>query len=389
MELDLFDYQFDEKLIAKYPLENRDEAKLLVVDVKNFKMEHRKFYNISDYIDKNDVVVVNNSFVKKARIFGRRLSGGKVEIFVVHFSFNISFPLILNVLLKSHKTIKEGEEILITEENRGEAKRLSVYKRISGKEGPFKKLNIDTAAVKNVKTADCLKITVLKSHGNGNYDIVINNREDSEFIFDKCGQIPLPPYLKRDAQEIDAAYYQTVYADDVNGYSVAAPTAGLHFTEKLMGKINDRGGIFAGVSLNIGLGTFLPVRERDIRKHDIHEESYTISKKTAQLINNTLESGNKIIITGTSSVRCMESCADNNGFLTPVAEKPTSLYIYPGYKFKVTRNLITNFHQPKSSLFIMICALIGIDKTKAVYEEAIKNGYSLFSYGDAVYLHNI
>jgi len=294
MELDLFNYEFDEKLIAKYPLKNRDEAKLLVVDVKNFKMEHRKFYDISDYINENDVVVVNDSFVKKARISGRRPSGGKVEIFVVKFSFNMVFPLTLNVLLKSHKTVKEGEEVLITEENRdNDVSRLSLHKKTLNKEGPFEKLNIATAAIKTINTDDYLTVTVSKSYGNGNYDITINNMADSEFIFEKCAQIPLPPYLKRDAKAIDSTYYQTVYANDTNGYSVAAPTAGLHFTEKLMGKINDKGGIFADISLNIGLGTFMPVREKDIRKHNIHQETYTISEKTAQLITKALKSNTR------------------------------------------------------------------------------------------------
>lgn len=373
MELDLFDYKFDEKLIAKYPLKNRDEARLLAVDVKNFKIEHRKFYDITNYINKNDAVIVNNSFVKKARIFGRRQTGGKVEIFITEFPFSISFPLRLNALIKSHKTVKEGEEILITEENKTENK----AGEERGREDAF------------IKSGNYLKITALKNHGNGNYDILINNKEDSDFLFDKCAEIPLPPYIKRGAEDIDESYYQTVYADNLSGSSVAAPTAGLHFTDDLINKINGKGGIFANVSLNIGLGTFMPVREKDISKHNIHPETYTISEKTARLINETLKSGNKIIITGTSSVRCLESGADSSGILIPAAEKSTSLYIRPGYKFKITKNLITNFHQPKSSLFIMICALIGIDKTKAVYEEAVKNGYSLFSYGDAMYLYNI
>ncbi len=324
MELDLFDYKFDEKLIAKYPLKNRDEARLLAVDVKNFKMEHRKFYDIKDYIDKNDVVVVNNSFVKKARIFGRRLTGGKVEIFITEFPFKISFPLRLNALLKSHKTIKEGEEILITEENQGNENR---------GDKTCVKLN---AGLNSAKYDDYIKVIVLKNHGNGNYDILINKKEDGDFIFNKCAEIPLPPYLKRQAKEIDETYYQTIYADDSSGFSVAAPTAGLHFTDNLINKINGKGGIFAEVSLNIGLGTFMPVREKDIRKHNIHQETYTISEKTARLINKTLESNNKIIITGTSSVRCLESCMDNSGILIP-AEKSTSLYIYPGYKFKINK----------------------------------------------------
>ena len=387
MELDLFDYKFDEKLIAKYPLKNRDEARLLAVDVKNFKMEHKKFYDITNYINKNDAVIVNNSFVKKARISGRRRTGGKVEIFIAEFPFNISFPLRLNALLKSHKAVKEGEEILITEENKNNKEGvLTLYKRnLFGKDA-FIKLNAGKDAI---KAGDYLKITALKNRGNGNYDILINNKEDGDFLFDKCAEIPLPPYLKREAQDIDESYYQTVYADNLSGSSVAAPTAGLHFTDNLINKINGKGGIFANVSLNIGLGTFMPVREKDISKHNIHPETYTISEKTARLINETLKSGNKIIITGTSSVRCLESGADSGGILSPAAEKSTSLYIRPGYKFKITKNLITNFHQPKSSLFIMICALIGIDKTKAVYEEAVKNGYSLFSYGDAMYLYNI
>ncbi len=378
MELDLFDYKFDGKLIAKYPLKNRDKARLLAVDVKNFKMEHRKFYDITDYIDKNDIVVVNNSFVKKARIPGRRLTGGKVEIFITEFPSKISFPLRLNAILKSHKTVKEDEEILITGGNQNN-------------EGLGDKafMQLSNPRPNPIKTDGYSKITVLKNYGNGNYDILINNRQDSEFIFDKCAQIPLPPYIKRNAEEIDETYYQTIYADDSGGFSVAAPTAGLHFTGNLINKITGRGGILADVSLNIGLGTFMPVREKDIINHNIHQESYTISEKTASLINKALRSGNKIVITGTSSVRCLESGADNNGILIPAAEKLTSLYIYPGYKFKITKNLITNFHQPKSSLFIMICALIGIDRTKAVYEEAIKNGYSLFSYGDAMYLYNI
>lgn len=373
MELDLFDYKYGEKLIAKYPLKKRDEARLLAVDVKNFKMEHKKFYDITNYINKNDAVIVNNSFVKKARINGRRQTGGKVEIFITEFPFNISFPLRLNALIKSHKTVKDGEEILITEENKTENK--------AGEEGDREDAFI--------KSGNYLKITALKNYGNGNYDIQINNKEDSDFLFDKCAEIPLPPYLKRGAEDIDESYYQTVYADNLSGSSVAAPTAGLHFTGDLINKINGKGGIFANVSLNIGLGTFMPVREKDISKHNIHLETYTISEKTARLINETLKSGNKIIITGTSSVRCLESSADSGGILIPAAEKSTSLYIRPGYKFKITKNLITNFHQPKSSLFIMICALIGIDKTKAVYEEALRKDYSLFSYGDAMYLYNI
>ncbi|MHB1661623.1 MAG: tRNA preQ1(34) S-adenosylmethionine ribosyltransferase-isomerase QueA [bacterium] len=358
MNIDLFDYGFDGRLIAKYPPANRDEAKLLAVDVKNFKMEHKKFFEITGYINKNDVVVVNNSYVKKARIFGKRASGGRVEIFITEFPSAFSFPLKLNALLKSHKAIKEGEEITVREKADSHSLDLAI-------------------------------ITALKNSGDGNYEILIKNKKDYGYIFDKCAQIPLPPYLKREPDKSDDVCYQTVYAKDSAGFSVAAPTAGLHFTDETINEIKTRGGIFTAISLNIGLGTFLPVRTADIREHKIHKEIYSISKETADTINNAVQSENKIIFTGTSAVRCVESSIGKGNKVFHGANLETSLYIYPGYKFKITKNLITNFHQPKSSLYIMVCALIGIDKTKAVYEEAIRNNYSLFSYGDAMYLYNI
>ncbi len=354
MKIDLFDYKFDTEKIAKYPKVNRDEANLMAVDVKNLKISHKKFYEITDYIEKGDVVVVNNSSVKKARIFGKRATGGKVEIFITEFPADISFPLKLNCLVKAHKTIKENEKIEIAEK---------------------------------------IHITAEKNLGEGLYEISIKTKSDYDYIFEKCAAIPLPPYIKRKAEKKDDIYYQTVYADESAGLSVAAPTAGLHFTEKTINSIIEKGGIFTSVSLNIGLGTFLPVRTEDISKHEIHKETYTVTKETADIINNAMKLGNKVIITGTSAVRSLESAATENNdggfFIVPRKNEETSLYIYPGYNFKVTKNLITNFHQPKSSLYIMICALIGIDKTKAIYEEALKNDYSLFSYGDAMYLYNI
>ncbi len=363
MNIDLFDYGFDSEKIAKYPANNRDEAKLLVLDVKNFKIEHKRFFEITDYINKNDIVAVNNSFVKKARIFGKRFSGGKVEVFITEFPVNITFPLKLNALLKSHKTIKENEEIDILE------------------------TDPNSGSISEDKPG--IKITALQNLGKGNYEIVIKSREDYDYIFDKCAQIPLPPYLKRSPDALDDGYYQTVYADDSCGFSVAAPTAGLHFTDETINKIKSKGGVFTAVSLNIGLGTFLPVRTEDITKHEIHKETYSVSKETADIINKGIKAENNIMIIGTSTARCLESSAADGGGITERNGVETSLYIYPGYKFKITKSLVTNFHQPKSSLFIMICALIGIEKTKAVYEEAMRNNYSLFSYGDAMYLYNI
>ncbi len=365
MHIDLFDYKFDEKQIAKHPTVKRDEAKLLAVDVNNFKIEHKKFHEITKYINNGDIVAVNNSYVKKARIFGKRASGGKVEIFITEFPMTISFPLKLKALLKSHKTIKENEEIAIIE-HKDDEKPHSVL----------------------------ITVDAFKNLGDGNYEILIKSKHDYDYIFGKCALIPLPPYIKRAVEKEDDLYYQTVYADDSAGLSVAAPTAGLHFNDTTIKEIEKKGGILATVSLNIGLGTFLPVRTADIRNHNIHKETYSISNETATALNDAVKSGNKIILTGTSTVRCLESSAlaETEGGVVKVAPGnniETSLYIYPGYKFKITKNLITNFHQPKSSLYIMICALIGIEKTRAIYEEAIKNSYSLFSYGDAMYLYNI
>ena len=365
MNIDLFDYKFDEKRIAKYPRIDRGEAKLLAVDVRNFKMEHKKFYEITEFINKGDVVAVNNSYVKKARIFGQRASGGKVEIFVTEFPMKISFPLKLKAILKSHKTVKEGEKIAVNGQ-------------------PQPDIQNPQAVLKTVEA--------VKNYGGGNYEILIKTKQVHDYIFGKCALIPLPPYIKRAPEETDDLYYQTVYADGSAGFSVAAPTAGLHFNDKIISRIKEKGGIFTAVSLNIGLGTFLPVRTADIREHNIHKETYSISKETADAINNAVKSDSKIILTGTSTVRCLESSTGSDGAgaeTFPGENLETSLYIYPGYKFKITKNLITNFHQPKSSLYIMICALIGIDKTRAVYEEAINKGYSLFSYGDAMYLYNI
>ncbi len=395
MDLEDFNYLFDEKLIAKYPLKNRDESKLLAVDIKKFKIEHRKFYDIIDYINPVDVIAVNSSYVKKARIFGKRKTGGKVEIFVLDFPNEITFPLKLKCLIKTHKKIKENELIIISPINNN---KINNKKNTANSTNTtnileytdFEENSNDNDNTNNVNDNDHeISITASNCFGKGEWEIIIQNENDYNFIFDNCSAVPLPPYIKRQTDKNDEVYYQTIYANKDSGFSVAAPTAGLHFTEKLINKIKNKGGIFTDISLNIGLGTFEPVRERNITNHNMHEERYKISKETANAINNAVKNGNKIIATGTSSVRCLESSTDVDGAVHSENDAITSLYIYPGYKFKITKNLITNFHQPKSSLFIMISALIGLDKMKILYEEAINNDYKFFSYGDAMFLYNI
>ena len=396
MNLEDFDYFFDEKLIAKYPLKNRDESKLLAVNVKKFTIEHKKFYDIIDYINPGDVITVNSSYVKKARIFGKRETGGKVEIFILDFPNKITFPLTLKCLLKSHKKIKTNEKIVISPSNIEE-------KSSDNNRRALECLNFKENNNKRNEDGCCdnynnyndgnqynnFFITVANRLGENTWEITIQNENDYNFIFDNCAAVPLPPYIKRQTDKNDEVYYQTIYAKEDSGFSVAAPTAGLHFTENLINKIKDKGGIFTDISLNIGLGTFAPVREKNIENHNMHEERYKISEKTANIINNALKNGNKLIATGTSSVRCLESSTGDDGAVNPESDAITSLYIYPGYKFKITKNLITNFHQPKSSLFIMLSALIGLDKMKILYKEAMDNGYKFFSYGDAMFLYNI
>jgi len=404
MNLEDFNYVFDEKLIAKYPLKNRDESKLLAVNVKKFTIEHKKFYDIIDYINPGDVITVNSSYVKKARIFGKRETGGKVEIFILDFPNKIIFPLSLKCLLKTHKKIKKNEKITVlssnSEKNSADDNRHAseyFYFKENKKESKKESKNgINEGGCRDNfnnyndgNQNNSFFITASNYLGENTWEIIIQNENDYNFIFDNCAAVPLPPYIKRQTDKNDEIYYQTIYAKEDSGFSVAAPTAGLHFTENLINKIKNKGGIFTDISLNIGLGTFAPVREKNIENHNMHEERYKISEKTANIINNALKNGNKLIATGTSSVRCLESSTDDDGTVRPESDAITSLYIYPGYKFKLTKNLITNFHQPKSSLFIMLSALIGLDKMKILYEEAMNNDYKFFSYGDAMFLYNI
>ncbi len=396
MNIEDFNYFFDEKLIAKYPLKNRDESKLLAVNVKKFTIEHKKFYDIIDYINPGDVITVNSSYVKKARIFGKRETGGKVEIFILDFPNKIAFPLTLQCLLKTHKKIKKNERIVVLPSN--SEKNTADDNQHTSEYFDFKENNSrrnERGCCDNYNSYNDgsrynnFFITAANHIGENTWEIIIQNENDYNFIFDNCAAVPLPPYIKRQTDKNDEVYYQTIYAKEDSGFSVAAPTAGLHFTENLINKIKDKGGIFTDISLNIGLGTFAPVREKNIENHNMHEERYKISEKTANIINNALKNGNKLLATGTSSVRCLESSTGDDGTVRPESDAITSLYIYPGYKFKITKNLITNFHQPKSSLFIMLSALIGLDKMKILYEEAMNNGYKFFSYGDAMFLYNI
>ena len=334
MKLSEFDYNLPEKLIAQKPTEPRDHSRLLVLDKKNGQIKHHKFYDIVNYLKEGDVLVVNNSKVFSARLFGKKKdTGGKVEI-------------LLNKNIKDSvwevigKNLKTGTE-LIFENSNLEAKVLDKNDKLS-----------------NIKF----------------------NYENEVFFseIEKIGHTPLPPYIKKDDTEKDKRDYQTVYAKPVG--SAAAPTAGLHFTKDLLDKIKTKGISIVEVTLHVGLGTFAPVEEDDIEEHKIHSEYYTVIQKDIVKVIKAKKEGRRIIAVGTTSTRVLETVFNNpekySGW--------TNIFIYPGYKFKCIDGLITNFHLPKSTLLMLVSAFAGKKNIDKAYKQAKDQEYRFFSYGDAM-----
>jgi S-adenosylmethionine:tRNA ribosyltransferase-isomerase len=330
-----FDYALPEELIAKTPATQRDQSRLLIVDDNHF--HDTTFNNFINYINPNDLVVFNNSKVLKARLFGNKISGGKIELLVERVLDNTHFI----AHIRSNKTINIGLEIVLPDE--------LIVKVVEKLEGLFK-LQIDS-------NIDFLR------------------------YLDKFGNVPLPPYIDRSADTLDDERYQTVYANPAG--SVAAPTAGLHFTSELLDKIIEVGAKIAYVTLHIGSGTFKPVAVDDISQHKMHSELYSINQTTINLIKQTQALNGKIIAVGTTSLRTLETIA-NNG-LNP-GNGETDIFITPGYKFKLVDKLLTNFHLPKSTLLMLVSAFTGMDKIKNAYAHAISQKYRFFSYGDAMLL---
>jgi len=339
----LKDYNYDlpEKYIAQKPIYPRDHSKLMIIDENKDEFIHDRFYNILNYLDKGDVLVVNNSKVIPARLHGVKVpTGGKVEA----------------LLLKKHKDDNVWECLVKP------ARRLKKGQDISFGNGK-------------------LKSKIIKELSEGRRLLEFEKTEDLDNIIDKIGEMPLPPYIKQELE--DKNRYQTVYAKWRG--SAAAPTAGLHFTDDLISKLEDKGVIIAEVMLHVGLGTFRPVDEKDITKHNMHSEYYEIDNKTAALLNNAKVNGKKIVAVGTTSIRVLESASDSNGLLKGNKGK-TDIFIYPGYRWKFVDSLITNFHLPKSSLLMLVSAFVGRDKILHAYEEAKDHNYRFFSFGDAMFL---
>lgn len=343
MKLSDFYYDLPQELIAQHPIEKRDESRLLVLDRATGKIEHRIFKDIVDYLTPKDCLVINETRVIPARIYGtKKGTDSKVEFLLLkELDKNI-----WEVLVKPGKKCKIGTEIEFKQNESSEV--------------------LITAIVKDIME-DGNRIVELK------YDGILNE------ILDKIGAMPLPPYIHEKLQEKER--YQTVYSK-VEG-SAAAPTAGLHFTKELLKQIEDMGVKIAKVTLHVGLGTFRPVKEENIEDHKMHSEYYEISQEACDIINNTKANGGKVFCVGTTSCRTVESVADENGFLKP-QKGNTEIFIYPGYKFKVLDNLITNFHLPESTLLMLISALATREMILDTYKVAVEEKYRFFSFGDAM-----
>ncbi len=351
-DLNSYDYILPQDKIAQFPAEKRDSSRLLVLHTESGHIEDRHFYDIIDYLHPNDLIVVNNTKVFPARLIGRKTSGGKVEIFLLEFP---------------QKKLVSG-----TCEQKQKIVTAACLIKSSKRPRPGTKLVFH----------DDLEGEVLELLEGGKAIVSLSYKGNLQEILARHGKIPLPPYIRRGegGKKSDKDRYQTLYADKTG--AVAAPTAGLHFSEELLSKIKDKNVHFAAITLHVGYGTFAPVRKKDIRDHNIHEEYINIPKETAELINKTKAAGGRIWAVGTTTVRALEFAANNEG---NVHEKEgwCGLYIYPGFHFKVIDNLITNFHLPKSSLLFLVSALTGREMLLHAYQEAVNSDYKFYSYGDA------
>lgn len=342
MKLNDFNYEIPEELIAQYPAEKRDESRLMVLERETESISHHIFKEIKHFLGQGDVLVINETKVLPARLLGKKETGANVELFLLQPEEDED---IWKVLVKPGKRIKVGHTLIF-----GDG---ALIAEIIGR---------GERGVRYVKF----------TYKGGFYDII----ED-------IARVPLPPYIHREANRQDSKTYQTVYAR-ARG-AVAAPTAGLHFTEDLLSDIQVRGVRIAPVVLHVGLGTFRPVSHSDPTKHKMHSEYYEMPAETANIINQAKEQGNRVIAVGTTSVRTLETVADDAGYVS--ADKGmTDIYIYPPYNFRCVDGLITNFHLPKSTLLMLVSAFAGRNFILNAYQEAIEKRYRFYSYGDAMFI---
>lgn len=335
------DFYFDlpEAQIAQVPLEDRTSSRLMVLDQHTGETKHQHFYDIIDYLNEGDCLVLNNTRVIPARLFGARPTGGKVEFLLLTRKDEKHWE----VLVKPGKKARPGDEIIFGD--------------------------------------GILKAVVEEVIEDGNRIVRFEYDGIFEEVLDRLGEMPLPPYIHEKLE--DRERYQTVYSKYEG--SAAAPTAGLHFTKELLEKIQSKGVKIAYVTLHVGLGTFRPVKVDDVLEHEMHSEFYQIDEENAQIINEVKKAGGRIISVGTTSTRTLESNVDEEGMVS-ARSGWTKIFIYPGYTFKCVDALITNFHLPESTLIMLVSALAGKEHTLAAYNEAVKEGYRFFSFGDAMFI---
>jgi S-adenosylmethionine:tRNA ribosyltransferase-isomerase len=348
-KLSQFDFDLPKELISQYPSENRDGSKLLVLHRATGKIEHRVFKDVLEYFDDGDAMIFNNTKVFPARMYGKKeKTGAKIEVFLLR-ELNRDQRL-WDVLVDPARKIRVGNKLYFSDDDGND---------------------ILVAEVVDNTTSRGRTIRFL-------YD---GSEEEFQNDLNLLGNTPLPKYISRPAEESDRERYQTVYAKETG--AVAAPTAGLHFSRELMKRLEIKGVNFAEITLHIGLGTFRSIDVEDLSKHKMDAEFFRIPLSAAEAVNKSKEKGGKICAVGTTSMRSIESAVSSNGMLKP-AEGWTNLFIYPPFDFSIANSMITNFHLPKSSLLIMICAFGGYELVMEAYQEAIKRDYKFFSYGDAM-----
>ena len=332
-----FWYDLPEELIAQTPLQQRDSSRLLVMDRKTGELSHRHFFDILEYLTPGDCLVMNDSRVLPARLLGHRITGGAAELLLLKDLGDKKWEC----LAKPGRKLQEGQQVVFGD--------------------------------------GALSATVVEVRPDGNRSVEFHYEGIFLEVLERLGKMPLPPYIRAELE--DQERYQTVYSREIG--SAAAPTAGLHFTNELLDKIRQKGIKTAFITLHVGLGTFRPVKAENISEHLMHSELCMINAETAELLNETRKNGGRIICVGTTSCRTLESLVGENGFFEETS-KWTDIFIYPGYQFRAMDGLITNFHRPESTLVMLVSAFAGREHVLAAYEQAVKERYRFFSFGDAM-----
>lgn len=342
-----YDYRLPPELIAQTPAPDREGSRLLHLMRADGSIRHRRFEHIVDLLQPSDLLVVNNTRVVPGRLYGRKPSGGKVELLILDYGQTDAGGdgrRIFQCLIKASKAAAVGSRLIFDEGLVGE----------------------------------------VQDFAGGIYTVRFSSPQPFDALLERIGRMPLPPYIQRSASRpdpVDRQRYQTVYARERG--AIAAPTAGLHFSEALLSRIRERGVRVAAITLHVGYGTFVPVRVDDIRDHRMHDEWFSISADTADRINQARRMGRRVVAVGTTSVRTLEYAADGDGFIAPGSGR-CDLFIYPGYRFKVIDVMLTNFHLPRSTLLMLVSAFVGRETVLKTYAEAVKEKYRFFSYGDAM-----